>query len=156
MDARKRCFLFFAWRHKYYQYHINDGNYDKHPKYGERDKQTCIFWSDLYIGLVFNWRVYKSLSTHKYKTMQANGSILVIVVIACFLGIKAIPVSQIDQQIINLPLDGPISLTYVVWWQLRARQQTIVANRMHVIMQVVSLTILTPDVVEKKQQLDVR
>jgi hypothetical protein len=39
--------------------------------------------------------------------MQANGSILVILVIACFLGIKAIPLSQIDQEIIDIPPGWP-------------------------------------------------
>ncbi len=39
--------------------------------------------------------------------MQVNSSILVILVIACFLGIKAIPVSVIDQEIIKLPPGWP-------------------------------------------------
>ncbi len=35
--------------------------------------------------------------------MQINGSIVAILVIACFLGIKAIAVNTIEQEIINIP-----------------------------------------------------
>ncbi len=43
----------------------------------------------------------------------------------------------------------------MVEWELYAKHQTIVAARIHVFMQL-AITTATPDVVEQKEQLDVR